>query len=114
MSELLSQIPASSTLSLARVRPDGNGRTSHASPGESRVAILGSRGSYLFATILEGLKRLVFYHPEVHTVSSSLGTPEVTRDGSLAVALVRPEEILCFGLRGQGPGRNNARAVLAF
>lgn len=61
MTELLSQIQASPALSLARVRPDRNGRTSHVLPRESRVAILGSPDSYLFATILGGLDRLVFF-----------------------------------------------------
>lgn|GEM_PF-4380255 len=101
------------TLNLARRKAVGNGRISHASKeGHGRLARLGI--DYIYACI-QRLNRMVFFHPGTQTVQSSLGKTEVVQDGNLACAIVRPDEILNFGLKpGEGVGRNLVSSVVAF
>lgn len=102
----------SEALSLARVKNTGNGRISHVAPEHSRLARLGADSLW---ALIHGGKRLIFFHPHTQTITSSLGEPLVTEDRGLAVTVVRPEEIIRFGLpRSQDVGRNGVKSVVAF
>lgn len=97
-------------LDLMRIKSIGSGLISHASPENSRLARLGA--DYLWACI-HGAKRLVFFHPHTQTILSSLGEPLTTVVQDLAVAVVRNNEILRFGLKkGESVEKNGVKTVM--
>lgn len=99
-------------LSLARKKSVGGGRISHVTPEAGRLVQLGD--DWLWACI-QGIDRVIFFHPDIHTIRSSKGKPRFVVDGNLAMATVGDEEILRIGLkRGQSVNRNLTQAVLAY